>query len=185
MDYKAYLVTMTPNSKVQFIIFDTILSPEPFMKRWKEYTRSSKSDTDVILQQSHHNGAFRYIAQHRFAHEEVQFVFAKEKRSSRVPQESIKSQLLGGYSVLKAGRLTDTAANERKVFAFINCYPCPCNDKLLRAISINHYVTKSGRYNITVVSGNCRACILRQGISVALYGNIRWTCDHRSYPMNY
>jgi hypothetical protein len=119
MDYKAYLVTMTPNTKVHFIIFDTILSPEPFMKRWKEYARSSKSDADVILQQSHHNGAFRYIAQHRFAREEVQFVFVKEKRTSRVPQESIKSQLVGGYSVLKAGRLTDTGANERKVFAFI------------------------------------------------------------------
>jgi hypothetical protein len=110
---------MTPNTKVQFILFDTILSPEPFMKRWKEYTRSSNSDTDVILQQSSYHGGFRYIAQHRFAREQVQFVFAKEKRSSRIPQESIRSQMAGGYALLQAGRLSDAGPNERKVFAFI------------------------------------------------------------------
>ena len=118
--YKAYLVTMTPNTKVQFVLFETILSAEPFMKRWKEYTRSSKSDADVILQQSDYNGAFRYIAQHRFAIEEVQFVFTKEKRSSRLAQELIKSNKAGGYSILQAERLTDAGPNERKVFAFIS-----------------------------------------------------------------
>lgn len=110
---------MTPNTKVQFILFDTILSAEPFMKRWKEYTRSSNSDADVTLQQSSHNRGFRYIAQHRFAAEEVQFVFTKEKRSSRIPQESIKSEKAGGYSILQAQRLTDSGPNERKIFAFI------------------------------------------------------------------
>ena len=110
---------MTPNSKVQFIIFDTILPAEAFMKRWKEYTRSSNSDADVTLQQSDRNGAFRYIAGHRFAREEVQFVFEKGRPSSRIPRESIKSEMAGGYSILQAGRLSDTAANERKVFAFI------------------------------------------------------------------
>jgi hypothetical protein len=110
---------MTLNTKVQFILFDTILPAEPFMKRWKEYTRSSNSDTDVTLQQSDRNGAFRYIAQHRFAAEEVQFVFAKERRSSRIPQESIKLEMAGGYSILQAERLSNTGPDERKVFAFI------------------------------------------------------------------
>ncbi|HET7115130.1 MAG TPA: hypothetical protein VFI29_01485 [Hanamia sp.] len=119
-DNKAYLVTMTRNTKVQFVLFETILSVEPFMKRWKEYTRSSKSDADVILQQSDYNGGFRYIAQHRFASEEVQFVFTKEKRSSRIAQELIKSNKAGGYSILQAEQLTDAGANERKVFAFIS-----------------------------------------------------------------
>ena len=111
---------MTPNTKVQFVLFETILSVEPFLKRWKEYTRSKKSDTDVILQQSDHNGAFRYIAQHRFASEEVQFVFTKEKRSSRIAQELIKSEMAGGYGILQAEWLNSAAPNERKIFAFIN-----------------------------------------------------------------
>jgi len=110
---------MTTNTKVQFILFETTLSAEPFMKRWKEYTRSSNSDADVTLQQSNCHDGFRYIAQHRFAREEVQFVFTKEKRSSRLPQESIKSQMAGGYAILQAGRLSDTAPDERKIFAFI------------------------------------------------------------------
>ena len=110
---------MTLNTKVQFVLFETILSAEPFMKRWKEYTRSPKSDADVTLQQSDYNGAFRYIAQHRFASEEVQFVFTKEKRSSRLVQELIKSNIAGGYSILQAERLTGSGPNERKIFAFI------------------------------------------------------------------
>jgi len=111
---------MTPNTKVQFVLFETSLSEEPFLKRWKEYTRSSKSDADVILQQAGHNGAFRYIAQHRFATEQVQFVFTKEKRSSRIAQELIKSGMAGGYSILQAEQLTGTGPNERKIFAFIS-----------------------------------------------------------------
>lgn len=119
-DYKAYLVKMTLNTKVQFVTFETILPAEPFLKRWKEYTRSSKSDKDVTLQQSDYNGAFRYIAQHHFESEEVQFVFTKEKRSSRVAQELIKSDMAGGYSILQAERLSGAGPNERKVFAFIS-----------------------------------------------------------------
>lgn len=111
---------MTPNTKVQFVLFETALSAEPFMKRWKEFKRSPKSDADVTLQQSNHNGAFRYIAQHRFANEEVQFVFTKEKRSSRVAQELIQSKKAGGYSILQAEQTTGAAPNERKVFAFIS-----------------------------------------------------------------
>lgn len=120
-NYKAYLVTMTPNTKVQFVLFETTLSVEPFTQRWKEYTRSSKSDSDVILQQSERKGVFRYIAQHRFASEEVQFIFTKEKRSSRVvSQELIHSNMVGGYSILLAQRLTGSGTNERKIFAFIS-----------------------------------------------------------------
>ncbi len=111
---------MTQNTKVQFVIFETVLSAESFMNRWKEYTRSSKSDADVTVQQSDYNGAFRYIAQHRFASEEVQFVFAKEKRSSRIAQEHIKSDMAGGYSILQAQQLIGAAPNEKKIFAFIS-----------------------------------------------------------------
>lgn len=111
---------MTRNTKVQFVLFETNLSVEPFIKRWKEYTRSSKSDADVTLQQSNYNGAFRYIAQHRFNSEEVQFVFTKEKRSARLVQELIRLNIAGGYSILQAEQLTGAGPNERKVFAFIS-----------------------------------------------------------------
>ena len=131
---------MTSNTKVQFVFFETILSAEPFMIRWKEFKRSSKSDADVILQQSDYNGGFRYIAQHRFAGEEVQFVFTKEKRSSRVAQEIIQSNIGGGYSILQAERLTDAGPNERKVFAFIS--------NPATSLKIYKDLSKDGKLNI-------------------------------------
>ena len=144
---------MTLNIKVQFILFDTILSAEPFMKRWKEYTRSSNSDADVTLQQSSRNGTFRYIAEHRFAGEEVQFVFAKEKRSSRIPQESIKLQMAGGYSILQAERLTDAGHNERKIFAFITD---PAID-----LRIYRDLSPKGQLNIyEPYYQNCKYCLV-------------------------
>ena len=110
---------MTPNTKVQFVTFETSLSAEPFLRRWKEYKRSVKSDADVTLQQSIHNGTFRYIAQHRFANEDNQFVFTKGRGTTGVPQEAIKSSKAGGYTLLQAGMLTDPGPNEVKVFAFL------------------------------------------------------------------
>lgn len=131
---------MKPNTKVQFVLFETTLSAEPFIKRWKEYTRSAKSDTNVTLQQSDHNGVFRYIAQHRFGSEEIQFVFTKEKRSSRVPQELIQSNIVGGYSILQAERVTGCGPNERKIFAFISE---PATD-----LKVYKDLSKDGKLNI-------------------------------------
>jgi hypothetical protein len=144
---------MTLNTKVQFILFDTILPAEAFVKRWKEYTRSSNSDADVTLQQSDRNGAFRYIAQHRFAAEKVQFVFAKEKRSSRIPQESIRSEMAGGYSVLQAERLSDTGPDQRKVFAFITD---PATD-----LRLYKDLSRQGQLNIyEPYYQNCKYCFI-------------------------
>jgi hypothetical protein len=144
---------MTLNTKVQFILFDTILPAEAFVKRWKEYTRSSNSDADVTLQQSDRNGAFRYIAQHRFAAEKVQFVFAKEKRSSRIPQESIRSEMAGGYSILHAERLSDTGPDERKVFAFITD---PATD-----LRLYKDLCRQGQLNIyEPYYQNCKYCFI-------------------------
>ena len=144
---------MTLNTKVQFILFDTILPAEAFVKRWKEYTRSSNSDADVTLQQSDRNGAFRYIAQHRFAAEKVQFVFAKEKRSSRIPQESIRSEMAGGYSILQAERLSDTGPDQRKVFALITD---PATD-----LTLYKDLSRQGQLNIyEPYYQNCKYCFI-------------------------
>ena len=118
VDYYSYIKRMIPTKKVQFVTFETVLSAESFLERWKNYTRSPKSDVDVTLQQSEHNNSFRYIAQHRFMSDETQFIFSREKRSSRLAQESIKVNLAGGYSMLQAEKLSAAGPNERKVFAF-------------------------------------------------------------------
>ena len=117
--FKAYLVTMSADKKVQFVCFETTLDKEPFIKRWEQYTRSLNSNVNVTLQQSEKNGIFKYIAQHRFVSGELLFVFSKEARSSRLAQVHIKTTQAGGYAILQAERLHDTIGNERKVFVFL------------------------------------------------------------------
>jgi len=110
---------MTTDTKVQFVCFETSLDREAFMKRWKAYRRSSRSDADVVLQQCNNDGQFLYIAQHRFDSNDTQFEFTKELRSGRVVQEKIKMVVIGGYALLQLQNVQAAAADERKIFVFI------------------------------------------------------------------
>lgn len=131
---------MRENKVVHFVYFETSLKTERFIRRWEEYGRSVNSDLDVTLQQSEKDGVFRYIAQHRCSTDALQFVFTKPARSSRIPQEAIKTKHAGGYSVLQAERMDDAHVNESKVFAFI-IYP---------QADLNAYrqLTANGKLNI-------------------------------------
>jgi hypothetical protein len=104
---------------VQFVCFETTLDTEQFIRRWEDYKRSVNSDLDVILQQSEKDGAYKYIAQHYCAKEEIQFDFTKAPRSSRIAQAGIKTNQAGGYSVLHSERKDNAHAGESKVFVFL------------------------------------------------------------------
>ena len=104
---------------VQFVCFETTLNPEQFLPQWEQYNRSVNSDVDVTLQRSEKNGVFRYIAQHRCAVGELQFVFARAKKTSRLPEVEIKAKQVGGYAILQAERINDAHPDESKVFAFL------------------------------------------------------------------
>jgi hypothetical protein len=104
---------------VQFVFFETTLNPGQFIGQWEKYVRSANSDTDVTLQQSEKNGMFSYIAQHRSDTNSVQFFFEKARRSSRVPEVSIKVKQAGGYSILQLQRNEETRRNEIKLFIFL------------------------------------------------------------------
>lgn len=110
---------MRADKIVHFVCFETTLSTEQFITRWEQYTRSVNSDADVTLQQSEKNGIFRYIAQHRCAAGELQFVFTKAAKSSRTPEVGIKEKQAGGYSILQAERMDDANADDKKVFVFV------------------------------------------------------------------
>ena len=104
---------------VQFVCFETTLNAEQFIAQWEQYNRSVNSDVDVTLQQSEHNGVFKYIAQHRCPQGELKFVFARAKKSSRTPEVEIKAKQAGGYLVAQAERINDAHPDESKVFAFL------------------------------------------------------------------
>ena len=116
---KAYLTRMRKDKVVHFVCFDTILDKDLFLAQWEQYTRSVNSDQDVTMQQSEKNGGFRYIAQHRCTAGELQFLFTKNRRSSRTPEVEIKLKQAGGYSVLQEEKMNDAQPDEKKIFAFI------------------------------------------------------------------
>ncbi|MES1213895.1 MAG: hypothetical protein ABUT20_00135 [Bacteroidota bacterium] len=110
---------MRQDKTVQFVCFETVLDTDKFITQWEHFTKSANSDVDVTLQQSEKNGVFKYIAQHRYAAGEFQFIFAKATRSSRTPEVEIKAKQAGGYSIQQLERSTDARADENKIFVFI------------------------------------------------------------------
>jgi hypothetical protein len=104
---------------VQFVYFETSLDKDEFLVQWEQYTRSVNSDVNVTLQQSSHNGTFRYLSQHRCPAGEFQFVFTKAKRASRLPEPGINGKQAGGYSILQETRTQDTHSDESKIFVFL------------------------------------------------------------------
>jgi hypothetical protein len=110
---------MRADKIVQFVFFETTLASEQFIVQWEQYIKPVNSNLDATLQQSEKNGAFKYIAQHRFTADEFQFVFAKAGRSSRVPEVEIKAKQVGGYSILQIEKENNALADECKAFVFI------------------------------------------------------------------
>jgi hypothetical protein len=104
---------------VQFVCFETVLDTDKFIVEWEQYTRHANSDSRVTLQQSEKNGLFRYIAQHRTARE-FEFIFTRTRRSkSQTAAVPIKTEQLGGYTILQSERTGDTNHKENKVFVFL------------------------------------------------------------------
>jgi hypothetical protein len=116
---KSYLEKMRANKIVQFVSFETPLDNDAFMVQWEQLNKSLNNDMDVTLQQTVKNGSFRYIAQHRYASNELEFAFTKLKKPSRVPEVPIRIKQAGGYSMLQIERTDDAKENESKLFVFV------------------------------------------------------------------
>lgn len=111
---------MKEDKIVQFVSFETTLDTEAFILQWEQYKRSVNSDTDVTLQQRLlKKGTFKYISQHRYPSGEFQFVFMKERRSSKSPEVEIRRKQAGGYSVMQRQAKDESHADESKIFVFI------------------------------------------------------------------
>lgn len=110
---------MNKDTIVQFICFETTLSTNLFISQWNQYTKSSNSELDMTLQQSEKNGVFKYITQHRFKNDETQFVFTKPKKSSRVPEISVREKQAGGYAIIQSERKDEAHKDESKIFVFL------------------------------------------------------------------
>ncbi len=119
---------MKKDKIVQFVCFETTLNLNLFTAQWDQYNTSANSQTDLTLQQSEKNGVFKYITQHRFENDEIQFAFTKPKKSSRVVEIGIKEKQAGGYSLIQSERKRDAESGESKVFVFFTDAPYGYDD---------------------------------------------------------
>ena len=110
---------MRADKIVHFVSFETPLDTDAFISQWEQLNKSLNNDMDVTLQQTAKNGAFRYIAQHRYASNELEFAFIKLKKPSRVPEVPIRIKQAGGYSMLQTEKKDDANENESKIFVFL------------------------------------------------------------------
>jgi hypothetical protein len=119
VDLEAYLSCMREKLLVQFVCFETILNSEEFIVKWQQFNRSV-DNLDITLQQSQKNGVFKYIIQQRCSPDQFQFIFEKKRKSSKIPEVSIKTEQAGGYSIRQQKRKGDTKPGEVKVFTFLS-----------------------------------------------------------------
>ncbi|CAN5709609.1 hypothetical protein BH10BAC3_BH10BAC3_00080 [soil metagenome] len=110
---------MRADKIVQFVSFETPLDNDAFLVQWDQLNKSLNNDMDVTLQQTVKNSSFKYIAQHRYASNELEFAFTKLKKPSRVPEIPIRIKQAGGYSMLQTERKDDARDNESKVLVFV------------------------------------------------------------------
>jgi hypothetical protein len=147
---------MRADKIVQFVCFETSLNltDEQFITHWDQYTKSSNSNHHITLQRSEKNGLFKYISQHRLPSNDVQFVFEKPRRSSRIPELEIRARQAGGYLSLQLQRTNDAHEDESKVFSFFMHPPAD--------LEVYKHLSAHSKLNIyEAYYENCKyACIL-------------------------
>jgi len=115
---------MKKDTIVQFVSFETSVATNEFRAQWQEYNNLVTGKQEVTLQQEvDGNNLFRYISQHRFTEDDMQFTFKKGRRSSHNPEMEMRIKEAGGYSSLQLECDHETTANNCKVFVFLSTAP--------------------------------------------------------------
>jgi hypothetical protein len=115
---------MKKDTIVQFVSFETTLATNDFRAQWKESNKLVTGKQDVTLQQEvDGKNLYRYLSQHRFHEDDIQFTFKKERRSTPNPEMEMRVKEVGGYSALQLECDHETAADDCKVFVFLSTAP--------------------------------------------------------------
>ena len=109
---------------VQFVSFETSVATKEFRAQWEEYNKQVTGKQEVTLQQEvDGKNLYRYLSQHRFHEDDIQFTFKKNKRSAHNPEIEMRIKEAGGYTLLQLECDHETAANDCKVFVFLSTTP--------------------------------------------------------------
>lgn len=115
---------MKKDTIVQFVSFETTVATNEFRAQWEESNKLVTGKQEVTLQQEvDGKNSHRYMSQHRFHDDDIQFTFKKEKRSAHSPEIEMRVKEAGGYSALQLECDHETAANHCKVFVFLSTSP--------------------------------------------------------------
>ena len=115
---------MKKDTIVQFVSFETTVATNEFRAQWEEYNNLVTGKQEVTLQQEvDGKNLFRYISQHMFHEDNIQFTFKKGRRSSHNPEMEMRIKETGGYSVLQLECDQETTASNCKVFVFLSTAP--------------------------------------------------------------
>lgn len=115
---------MKKDTIVQFVSFETSVATNEFKAQWEEYNKLVTGKQEVTLQQEvDGKNMYRYLSQHRFHEDDIQFTFKKERRSAHNPEVEMRVKEAGGYSVLQLECDHETCANDCKIFVFLSTTP--------------------------------------------------------------
>jgi hypothetical protein len=129
---------MKTDTIVQFVSFETTVAIDEFRAQWEESDKLVTGKLSGTLQQEvDGKNVFRYLSQHRFDEDANRFTFKKERRSAQYPGIEIRVRDVGGYSALQVECDPETAADDCKVFVFLNTDP---ELKLYKDLLSYHYL---------------------------------------------
>ena len=115
---------MKKDTIVQFVSFETTVATNEFKAQWEEYNKLVAGKQQVTLQQEiDGKNLNRYLSQHRFEEDDIQFSFRKERRSAHSHEIEMRIKEAGGYSPLQLECDHESAANDCKVFVFLTTAP--------------------------------------------------------------
>jgi hypothetical protein len=113
---------MKKDKIVQFVCFETKAESGTFISQWELYNDMVKVKQDVtLLEESAYKNKYRFISQHRYSPDEVQFVFKKGIRSTHIHEVEMKIKEIGGYSPIQSDFSNDSDTEESKILLFLNC----------------------------------------------------------------
>lgn len=124
---------------VHFVLFDTRLPADAFVKRWEQFSHSTDIDKGVTLQQAQTTTGYKYIAQHKVATGELKFNFSHRAKKSSVIQVPINTQLIGGYALAHGADSRPAEVHKLYVFVEKKCPDIEDMARLQTAHSLNLY----------------------------------------------
>ena len=109
---------------VQFVSFETTIAANEFRVQWEEINKlMTDKQTATLQQEVDRKNLYRFLSQHRLHENDIEFTFTKKRRSLDEPEIELRVKKVGGYSILQLECDHETAADECKIFVFLNTNP--------------------------------------------------------------